>query len=241
MKNTSHDIRCRWYKPSEFTTDNHYLELISEKVKPHTYILDAGAGGGDKFKHGLKLLKGVDQVIGVDLDHRVLNNPQLHKGIVADLREVPLASEYFDLIIARYVFEHISETGTFLNELRRLLKPNGCVVFLTPNKWHYVAVGSRITPSGIHKCFNQILRGRQPEDTFPTFYRLNTARDLRREFRRAGFQEDRMVFLECAPNYLVFSRLLFLLGVAYERIVNSTTLLACFRVNILGCFIKSSL
>ena len=54
----------------------------------------------------------------------------------------------------------------------------------------------------------------------------------------AGFVEKQLMFRECCPNYLTFSLPSFLLGVAYERVVNSCDLLAGMRVNILGWYRK---
>ena len=119
----------------------------------------------------------------------------------------------------------------------RLLRPGGTFIFLPPTKWHYVALGARLTPHRFHNWYNR-LRGRDDEDTFPTVYRLNSVSAVRGSFRRAGFEECSLTLRECCPNDLTFSMPLFLLGVVYERVVNATDLLARFRVNLLGCYKK---
>ena len=44
--------------------------------------------------------------------------------------------------------------------------------------------------------------------------------------------------IEVPPNYLMFSLPTFLLGVAYERVVNAAAWLSAARVNFIGVFRK---
>ena len=199
-------------------------------------VLDAGAGAGDAFPYDIK--DSVRELVGVDLDPRVESNPRLHRGIVSDLMRIPCEDESFDLVFSRYVLEHVADPQAFLAEMRRILKPGGTFLFLTPNKWHYVSIAARLTPHAFHTWYNR-KRGRADDDTFETLFRLNSARDLRREFRRAGFEERRIILRECCPNYLTFSLPSFLLGALYERLVNRFDVFKVLRVNIIGEFVKS--
>ncbi len=228
-------IKQRLYEPGQFDNDGFFRQMIYEAIGPQSCVLDAGAGAGEIFQYELK--DKVKEVVGVDLDHRVESNPQLHRGIYANLKNIPVEDNYFDLVFCRYVLEHIEKPQEFLQEICRILKPGGCFLFLTPNKWHYVSIASSLTPKWFHNWYNR-LRGRQEEDTFPTVYHLNSKSHIRRQFRLAGLEERKLIFRECCPNYLTFSTLTFLLGVAYERLVNCSGLLASLRVNILGCFDK---
>ncbi len=232
----SDDLKSRWYKPDQYDNDSVFLERISRNLTPQSRVLDAGAGAGDLFPYDFK--NRVQEMVGVDLDPRVTSNPRLHRGILSDLTSIPIEDNYFDVIFSRAVLEHVQEPERFLNEMGRLLKPGGVFVFLTPNRWHYVCVGSQLTPHGFHEWYNKRLRGREDEDTFPTVYRLNSASSVRRHFGQAGFVEKELLFRECCPNYLLFAAPAFYLGVLYERLVNSTDFLAGLRVNILGTFAK---
>ena len=224
-----------FYTPDQFDNDTVFRKLIESVVTPEMSVLDAGAGAGDAFAYDLK--GKVNEMVGVDLDPRVTSNPRLHSGVVSDLTAMPFEDGAFDCVFSRYVLEHIAEPQTFLAEMYRILRPGGYFLFLTPNKWHYVSIGSRLTPHGFHDWYNR-KRGRDDEDTFPTFYRLNSTADLRREFHLAQFDEKQLILRECSPNYLTFSLPSFLLGVLYERIVNSSDILGFLRVNMLGVYIK---
>lgn len=235
ISSCANNIKRRLYEPDQFDNDGLFRRMIYEAVEPQSRVLDAGAGSGALFQYELK--DKVKEIVGVDLDPKVESNPQLHSGICANLTSIPVEDNYFDLVFCRYVLEHIEKPQEFLQEIYRTLKPEGRFLFLTPNKWHYVSIASSITPKWFHNWYNR-LRGRHEDDTFPTVYRLNSKSHIRHQFRLTGFEECKLIFCECCPNYLTFSTLTFLLGVAYERLVNCTDLLATLRVNILGCFYK---
>ena len=227
----------RWYGPDRFDNDEPFRRMIYEAVGPESRVLDAGAGAGDLFAYDLK--GRVAEMIGVDLDPRVETNPRLDRGILADLTEIPLEDDSVDVAFSRYVLEHVAEPARFLGEMARILKPGGRFLFLTPNKWHYVSLAARLTPHAFHGWYNK-KRGREDDDTFPTTYLLNSRSDVKRRFRAAGFECEKLVMRECCPNYLILSMPTFLAGVAYERIVNATELCAGLRVNILGAFQKAA-
>ncbi|MCE7909262.1 MAG: class I SAM-dependent methyltransferase [Candidatus Omnitrophica bacterium COP1] len=233
---TVEKARYRWYRSDQQNNDIAFRDLVASSITPESWVLDAGAGAGEMFHYDFK--NRAARMAGVDLDPRVERNPQLHEGICASLTEIPFGDETFDVVFSRYVLEHIDPPQALLKEINRVLKPGGEFIFLTPNKWHYVGIGSRFSPHPIHVWYNK-KRGRDEEDTFPTCYKLNSGQDIRREMARAGFREVDLIFREACPNYLTFSMPSFLLGVAYERLVNRFDFLKGIRCNIIGRFVKA--
>ena len=55
-----------------------------------------------------------------------------HKHLLlADAQNIGLVSEYFDVITAMGVIEHLDDDEAFFLEMKRLLKPDGVMVLLT--------------------------------------------------------------------------------------------------------------
>jgi SAM-dependent methyltransferase len=231
----SQQTKDRWYPPDRQNHDMAFRSMVYGSVTGSSRVLDAGAGAGEQFHYDLR--DRVAEMVGVDLDPRVETNPQLHRGILASLLEIPFEDGYFDVVFSRYVLEHIEEPQPFLREMHRVLKPGGQFLFLTPNKWHYIGLASRFSPHSVHVWYNRN-RGRNDEDTFPTCYRLNSGPAVRKEFEVAGFREVEMTFREACPNYLTFCMPAFLAGIGYEKLVNSSRIFAPIRCNILGKFQK---
>ncbi len=92
---------------------------------------------------------------------------------------------------------------------------------------------ARSTPHWFHQYMNR-LRGRLEVDTFPTRYRANSAKQIERVAKLSGLSNSKLEYLEGRPEYLRILFLTYLLGLFYERVVNSTSLLSRFRILIIA-------
>lgn len=212
----------------------HYHRLIEKHLRSGMQVLDAGCG----HRSDTAFLQAAGcRVFGVDLDPRVAQNPGLHFAIRGRLEQLPLADQSVDLVISRYVAEHLEDPVVVLAEVARVLRPGGKFVFLTPNRWHYVSVVARLTPLAFHSWVNA-RRGVASDDVFPTFYRLNTRSRIAALAQQAGLQPVESRIFETRPNYLLFSVPTFYLGLLYERIVNRLSWMAPIRVNIVAVLEK---
>jgi len=213
----------------------HFQRVVGKYVTPEIRVLDAGCGTTSTVTPFV-----VDtgcRVVGVDVDPRLAQNTASILKIRGRLEQLPLPDESFDLIISRYVMEHLPQPLPVFREMARILRLGGKLVILTPNLWHYVTLLSRLTPHSFHRWVNA-RRGVEVQDVFPTFYRCNARHRLQGYALRSGFQLVEMQMLETRPNYLLFSVPTTLLGVLYERVVNRFSFLSRFRVNILATFEK---
>ncbi len=234
-------LSVKWWQDRLYPTPElrepalQFLPKLVDVVQGDYRVLDIGAGGGEKNVYNFR--GQCAEMAGVDLDPRVENNPLLDRGIVADVTSIPVADGYFDVAFALSVLEHIEHPREFAAEVYRLLKPGGRFLAMTPNFFHYVALSASLTPTWFHKWYNA-QRGRDEEDTFATFYRLNSRGALRRAFTAAGFRPVWIRSVEVQPNYLALTLPTFLLGALYERAVNATEWLSPFRVTLFCCFEK---
>jgi SAM-dependent methyltransferase len=196
-------------------------------LNPNAHVLDLGAGAGIVAEMNFRGLAA--RVCGVDPDPRVLQNRRLDEGKIGYGEAIPYGDGLFDLVLADNVLEHLENPTAVLREVSRVLKPGGLFIAKTPNVRHYVPLIARMTPLWFHKLFNR-LRKRNTEDTFPTLYQANCRRDVATVAAAAGLSLDRIDFCEGRPEYLRFSVLTYLVGIAYERIVNAVSWLERFRV-----------
>ena len=213
-----------------------FVSKMGSRIKANDTVLDIGAGAGLRSVYDYK--NQCREMIGIDVDPRVEENPLLHRGICCDANTMPLEDNSVDLAFTVYVLEHVEDPGRFCAEIARVLKPGGEFWSLTPNRLHYVPLIASLTPTRFHQWVNE-KRGRKSDDTFPTYYRLNSKTALNRHFNAAGMEAIEVATVEGRPNYLRMAAPLFLLGAAYERIVNSTRLLEGFRVNYVLGFKKN--
>lgn len=100
--------------------------------RPGGRLLEVGCGGG-AILGNLQALGW--QTEGVDFDptavaHARSKGLTVHLGPLADHA---LPAGRFDAIVMSHVIEHVHDPGGLLRECRRLLKPDGTLVVLTPN------------------------------------------------------------------------------------------------------------
>lgn len=225
------ELDARYY-PNYVRPDVRFDKAIRRYLKPTDSILDAGAGLGEKFRYDYKTW--VERVVGVDLEEGVLRNPNLDEAYVADLADLPFDDATFDLVFSRCVLEHVEDPVAVFEELRRVLRPNGHLIFRVPSRFHYVSIAARLTPLRFHRWFNE-QRGFGAEN-FPTFYRINDRSALRNLAGATGYAIRDLELFEIKPSYLVFHPLAYRVGIGYERLVNRFDLLQGLRSNIIGVF-----
>jgi SAM-dependent methyltransferase len=225
-------LRDRLYGPHR----SRYETLLEAQATSAGRILEFGAGRGAKE---LDLRGPGREVVGVDIDEAVLGNPFVDRAIVYDGHRLPFPDACFDMSCLQSVIEHLSDPATSFAELARVVRPGGRLLFKTPNKWFYAMVVSRLVPNRLHPRIIGFATGRREGDVFPTFYRANTRRRLRRLLSAAGFSEVELHVHLHGAGYLGFSLPTYLVGVLYERIVNVSPLLEGLRGHIVGHFIRA--
>lgn len=103
-------------------------------------VLDAGCGVG----YGALILAeaGAQSVTGVDRSSEAIFNARERAGAVAeftvaDLQDIPLDDGSFDLITCFEAIEHIVHPERALDELRRVLRPDGVLLISSPHRGVY--------------------------------------------------------------------------------------------------------
>jgi SAM-dependent methyltransferase len=227
----------RYFYPDPSALDPvvRLLKEVGGMLQRDSVVLDIGAGAGYLNPYDFK--GRCKKIVGVDLDPRVRDNPLLDEGVVHSGDSLPFENGTFDIVFSVYVAEHIEHPLKFLAEVSRVLKPGGVYLQVTPNRLHYVPLIAAVTPHSFHEWLNA-RRGRDGGDTFPTYYRMNSQKSLAQQAASCGLTVERLSFVECRPNYLLFSWPTFLLGVLYERLVNSTEFFRHFRVNLIATLRK---
>jgi SAM-dependent methyltransferase len=141
------------------------------------------------------------------------------------------------MVISRSVIEHLENPAQTFHEFSRVLRPGGKVVIVTPNKYDYVSIIASLTPYGVHRRLAAKVFQIPEDDVYPTLYRANTISALRKIFHSTGMTEAAMQTINHYPAYLMFSPVLFRLGVLYERIT-SLRMFRSLRGSILCVFEK---
>lgn len=194
-----------------------FFTQINAILRPTDRVLDFGAGRGEyilddaiEYRRRLFNLRGkCAQVEGCDLDEAVLTNPFLdHARLIEIGRPLPYPDNSFDIVYSRSVFEHVEQPEVVARELVRVVKPGGIIAALTPNRFGYIALAATAVPNRLHvRALSYIQPTRKSIDIFPTLYRLNTPRALKRAF---GTKVDiHAIYISGEPAYYFGNPLLY--------------------------------
>jgi len=100
-------------------------------------VLDAACGVG----YGVAILAaaGARRVVGLDRSSEAVLNARERAGeagefVLGDLRRLPFEDASFDLVTCFEAIEHVVDGDEVLDELRRVLRPDGVLLVSSPNR-----------------------------------------------------------------------------------------------------------
>jgi ubiquinone/menaquinone biosynthesis C-methylase UbiE len=235
---TQHLFQKYYYsKPGYAGGTKPFHDICASKIRSGSKILEIGAGPSNPTTAALSR---IGSVTGVDVDPAVRENTSCIRTEVYDGSNIPFPDNAFDACVSNWVLEHLAAPETHFKEVARVLRPNGVYCFRTMNLFHYVTLGSRLTPHLLHLILANRLRGLSAEahDPYSTFYRANMTNRLKSLIHKARLETNLLELIEPEPSYGRIHAALFYPMMIYERIVNSTSLLRNLRIIIFGVCTK---
>jgi len=127
-----------------------FIALIKKHAKGK--ILDVGCGTGYVQDNLGKKSVGMDITFGLLRENR-------NDVVCADAGHLPFRSNMFDTVYSINLLEHVPDPVQVVEECRRVLKKNGTLILITPNKGMELALDiaeklSLKIPEGPHKFLN---------------------------------------------------------------------------------------
>jgi len=120
-------------------SNNEILTSFIEPVR-EAKILDLGCDTGELIIKRVKKIKKTE-IWGIDIRRKaILASKKLGiKAIEGDIEKgLPFKDNFFDIVSANQIIEHLIDVDKFVKEINRVLKPKGYIVLSTENlsSWH---------------------------------------------------------------------------------------------------------
>ena len=126
--------------PGDSTASEQNVQYRTGKIAEYVHgrWLDSGCADGG-YSEGLFRV-GAQQVTGVDVDPgrvasavaRGLEGAEFH---TIDGAQLSFEDDSFDGAFVNEVMEHVQDEAAVLSELRRVLRPGGHLIVISPNRW----------------------------------------------------------------------------------------------------------
>jgi SAM-dependent methyltransferase len=218
-RQNSYRARYRAMRPGWQSSGDQLEAMVRGYVKPESSVLDLGCGRGgvvELFWRDVKLAAGLDPDVPSLAEHRAPGMPVL-RGVGERL---PFAGESFDLVVCLWVLEHVKEPRTVLREVKRVLRPGGHFIFLTPNLRNPLLLLNRIGKAipVVQTRLVSRFYGRREADTFPVQYRANTVRAVYELAASSGLEVTELRVVS-DPTYLALNGFMFTTSVMAERLM----------------------
>lgn len=226
--------RYRALRPGWRSSGEQLEAMVRSHIGPESSVLDLGCGRGgvvELFWREVRLAAGLDPDAPSLTEHRAPGMPVI-RGIG---ETIPFAGESFDLVVCVWVLEHLRDPSSTLREVRRVLKPGGHFVFLTPNIRNPLMLMNRIGKALplLQRRLVPRFYGRVEADTFPVQYRANTVSAVRSLARRSGLDVQELSVVS-DPTYLALNGFMFRASTMAERLIPKS-----WGVHLLGDLVRA--
>lgn len=219
-----------------------YEHVLEENCRSDHVWLDLGCGHQllPPWQHEAEksLVAKTKIIVGLDYDHHsLLKHGTIERKVRGDISSLPFSDGSFDLITSNMVFEHLNKPEVQLKEIHRILKPGGRLIFHTPNALSYSTLGARLIPERLKDRAVYLLQGREEEDVFPTFYRINSRARIEKLAQECGYRIKKIAMI-CSSAQFVMIPPIAILELVWIRIL-MTQRMRSHRTNIIAVLEKA--
>ncbi|MCJ8330172.1 MAG: class I SAM-dependent methyltransferase [Lentisphaeria bacterium] len=143
------------------------IEEIS-KLSQDCRVLDFGCGDG-LYSHLLAQKTG-SEIIGIDIEvdgikqAEKMTRDETYSGhrpafVLGEVGPLPFDDDHFETVFMLDVIEHLSNPVAIINDIKRVLKPNG-ILFLTTPEWnfHRIADPYHVVEYSVQELTDQLTR-----------------------------------------------------------------------------------
>jgi ubiquinone/menaquinone biosynthesis C-methylase UbiE len=134
-KGEAYVMTCLWDKVRAEELNKRVIDMISPTENKKILELGAGVDGTAAYISGCK------EFIGIDISEVAVSQARKHFGnkpnfsfLAMDAMDLKFDDNYFDIVIAKEVIEHLPKPQMAIKEAFRVLKAGGLFVVTSPNR-----------------------------------------------------------------------------------------------------------
>ena len=153
-----------------------FNETLSELQDSSHACLDIGCGEMSELSESLDFKTKLVTDVSFPKNTKSFDFPFLQ----SDIYFLPFKNQSIDIILLRFVVEHIEKSDDAFNEINRVLKPDGKILILTTNIKSPIIFLPKIIPYKFRKKILLKIFGVGDDDIFPTHHRINSFKSIQK-------------------------------------------------------------
>lgn len=112
-----------------------HLDEIYKLINKNATILDVGCLGFRQYETSMKLNLRQQKHYGIDLPKKC-SHPKnfIYKQTDLNKKKIPFDNDFFDLVVASHIIEHVNNPLELFSELIRVCKPGGYIYVEAPSE-----------------------------------------------------------------------------------------------------------
>ncbi len=201
--------------PTLRNSQNLYADILKFHVNPNIRWLDLGCG------HKIlptwlslqekDLVDNCKMIVGIDYDlHSLKNHKNIFLKVRGTITKFPFTSNFFDLVTANMVVEHLDNPDAQLKEIWRILKQKGILIFHTPNILGYSIIVGKLIPNIFKNRLIYIFQGRKEGDVFDTYYKANSIKAINTLAKKSRFEVEKIKMINSSAQFVIIPPFMFL-------------------------------
>jgi SAM-dependent methyltransferase len=148
-------------------------------------VLEIGGANRPLFRKADTL-----EYIGIDIDQS-FDWEFVYSRYFSQSVELPVPELQADLIVSKYLLEHVPNNHLLLANLKAWLAPGGLSVHIFPCGWHPYSIANRMVGNRIAKWLIPLLRpGSEGVTGYPAYYHLCNSWALERTLKASGMRYE---------------------------------------------------
>lgn len=148
------------------------LQHVADNQDSAHKVLDVGCGPGDLFD---SIPTGRLDITGVDLSSEMIEQARQHypgnRYEVADIHSLPFPDDDMDIVTSLGVLEYLPDPSAALNEIRRVIRPQGWFIISFPNRLSAMRTFHKVERAVEYRLIRVVhsLRGKKQQDDVPRY------------------------------------------------------------------------
>lgn len=206
-------------------TQRRIMPIVRERLASvDGAVVDAACGAWNPYLGKLPSR----ETIGIDVDEAVRERNTLHRNFVIQDLHDEIGLKNVGAVLSINTWEHLHSPNTVLNNFQKILKTNGTLIIIAPQKYYYISLLTLVLSTTLRDWAWRAIK-RHNRMPFPAYYRLCSRKSLAQSAAASGLELVEYQSFDVASEWFLRFPPLFLFACGWMSLMNRFEVFAPLR------------